>query len=191
MCNIEFPLTMKKIYLFNKKKWHKFVIKILLLLIFCFICSTMIWSQTALHCKHHCCFIWNRFNIPFTYIHKILILYILHCTSITHAAVCYYFFFFSYWLVYLWQMYRIQPGLCPSRRVSLVVAVLFHVSWNLFPNIIIDVTENITNTIIIKHCQHLHQVKTLLANHCRSNCRRTRHITEPLLKVSHHFYSCL
>ena len=94
MCNIEFPLTMKKIYLFNKKKWHKFVIKILLLLIFCFICSTMIWSQTALHCKHHCCFIWNRFNIPFTYIHKILILYILHCTSITHAAVYYFFFFF-------------------------------------------------------------------------------------------------
>lgn len=152
----------------------------------------MIWSQTALHCKHHCCFIWNRFNIPFTYIHKILILCIYCIAPPLHMLQ--YFFFFSYWLVYLWQMYRIQPGLCPSRRVSLVIAVLFHVSWNLFPDIVIGVKEKITSTIIIEHCQHLHQVKTLLAN-CVTAVDPTAEehviLQNLFLKVSHHFYSCL
>ncbi len=97
-------LDHEKIYLLNKRNYIKFLIEILLLLIFClsFLQPWYEVVQNYMHSKHHCFvfFIWNRFNILFTdiltHIHKIYILYILHCTSITHAAVC-----FPYWLVYL------------------------------------------------------------------------------------------
>lgn len=86
------PLDREKIYLLNKKKWHKFVIEILLLLIFCLFVQP--WYEVRQHYTVNTTVV--LYEIDLIYLSHTYIKY-LYCVYIAlhlHYTCCSIFFFF-------------------------------------------------------------------------------------------------